>query len=461
MNATTRPDKTRNLWNAHQPRTAYTLVLWLGAVLLFAAPAQAESLYDIYQQAQKQDATLASARARHAAIEQARPITRSDLLPQLHATAEWSHHDDNYKDVPLATQSIYKDSQYQRKSYRVELNQTLYNREQWLAYKQSGQEISQADATLKLVEQDLLLRTAKAYFDLLGAQDNLRFAQAEKKAIAHQLYQARQRFELGLSTITDISDAEAQYDLATAQEIDARYQLSVVKEDLRVITGQQPGHLSPLKASIGFKAPPENQIQTWVQTALEKNPALIAARHRAKVAEAELKKRKAGHLPTLDLTAKYSNDDENGGTSEGINSSSSVGLQLKVPLYSGGRVSAEVAEARNLLRQAQKEFELKKRETSRETRAAYLNVRATLARISALSKAVRSTQTAAKAAETGYKEGIRTAVDVLLALRENFRAKRDYTKARYDFILSTLRLKQACGTLSESDLKQIDSWLMG
>lgn len=434
-------------------------VLSLGAV--WAMPSEAANLLELYQQVKQHDATLAAAKARHRAIYQGRPIARSEMLPQVSATAEWRHHDDNYEDVPAATQSIYKDSAYQQKSYRLELDQTLYNREQWLAYQQSKKEISQADATYRLVEQDLLLRTAKAYFDLLAAQDNLRFAEAEKKAISHQFYQARERFELGLSTLTDIRDAEAQFDLAEAQEIDARYQLSVVKEDLRVITGKVPDHLTPLRTNIDFKAPPETQLQQWVDLALEKNPELVAAQERVRVAEVEVKKRKAGHLPTLDLSARYQHDDQDGGPGEGINADSSVGLKLNLPLYSGGRVSAETEEAIQLWQQSQQEYKLKKRETSRETRAAYLNIRATLARMTALKKAMESTETAAHGTEAGYKEGIRTAVDVLLALRENFRAKRDYSKARYDFVVSTLRLKQACGTLSENDIKQVNSWLMG
>ncbi len=442
----------------HFRRLAGIFLLSLSGFL--SSNGSAQDLTSVYAQALQQDARLAAATARHQAILQARPIARSALLPQISAMAEWSHHDQQYRDVPLATQSIYNDDKYNRTRFQLELNQSLYNGEYWSELSQSRSEILQANATLKLVTQDLILRTAKAYFDLLSAKDNHRFAQAEKNAIAHQLHQARARFNLGLSTIADISESEAQFDLAQAQAIDARYQWNISKEDLQVITGTHIDHVEPLKSTIVFRAPPEEKIQRWVDKALKNNPEVQASTYRLAITEAQIKRRKAGHLPTLDLTAKYSQEDEDGGASEGINTDASVGVVLKVPLYLGGKVSAEVREARHLHREALHEHELKKRQTIRETRAAYLNVRATLARMSALKKAVKSTQTAAKAANAGYQEGIRTSVDVLLALRENFRAKRDYTKARYDFILTTLRLKQAVGTLTEQDLKQINSWLL-
>ena len=417
--------------------------------------AWSDTLLEVYHQAMTSDATLAAAEAKYQAALQAKPQARAPLLPQINASAGYDRKDISYEDANPA----FSDDKYNHKTYGIRIDQLLFDRASWLRASQADLQIAQAAAQIEAERQDLIVRTAEAYFGVLAAEDNLRFAQAEKEAISRQLEETRERFQVGMIAITDVKESEAQYDLAVAQEIDAVNQVDVAKEALRVIVEELPDELVHLTDDFVPKAPESDSIDAWVDKAIANSKLLKVAEMGVALAAEEVKRRRAGHLPTLSLKAEAGVQDDDGGFSKGKASDKTVGIALKLPIYSGGLVSAQVAEAEELHRQAKKQYELQKREVVRQARASFLSVQSGISRVKALKQALASTETAAKATQAGFEVGTRTSVDVLLSLRETYRAQRDYAKARYDYIVSTLRLRQAAGILKGEDLEKINNWM--
>lgn len=437
--------------------TRLKMLIASGAVFsaLASAPVWSSTLMEVYEKASMEDATLAAAEAKYRAATQAKPQARAALLPQINASAGYDKKDISYEDANPA----FSDDKYDHITYGLRLDQVLFDRSSWLRASQADLQIAQAAAQIEAERQNLIVRTAEAYFNVLAAQDNLSFAQAEKEAISRQLEETRQRFEVGMIAITDVRESEAQYDLAVAQEIDAVNQLDIANEALRVIIGEAPDELARLQDDFVPRAPDANSIDSWMDRALKNSLLLKAAEMGKTLAAEEVKRRRAGHLPTLALKAEAGVQDDDGGFSKGTATDKTIGLALKLPIYSGGLVSAQVAEAEELYRQAKEQYEAQKREIVRQSRASFLSVQSGISRVKALKQALASTQTAAKATRAGFEVGTRTSVDVLLSLRETYRAKRDYSRARYDYVLSTLRLKQATGLLKATDLEQINNWM--
>jgi len=436
-----------------QKITLFGILLLFGG--LMAKPVAAESLQDIYQLALTADPTLGAAEAEYQAALQAKPQARAALLPQINAQAGYDWLGNKFKD----SKDFFEDDNFKRRTYGINIDQVLYNKDSWTKFAQADSQIAQAEAQVLAARQDLMVRTTKAYFDALSAKDSLEFAEAEKEAIARQLEQSRERFEVGLIAITDVKESEAQHDLAIAEEIDAQNQLNITGENLQAIIGRLPENLQPLSEKFELITPEPANIQEWEDSALDNSLTLKAAQFTLEAAKKEVDSRRAGHYPTLGLKAQYGSQEDKGGFNKGEAINSSVGLEFNLPIYSGGLTSARVAEATQLQEQARNNFELQRRESIRKTRASYLNVIAGISRVKALNQALSSTETAAEAAQAGFEVGTRTAVDVLLALRETYRAKRDYSRARYDYILNTFRLKQATGTLSAKDIADINRWL--
>lgn len=432
----------------------FNFALMLSLLLMYQS-ANSEDLLQIYQEALQADPALAAAEANHQATLQAKPQARAAFLPQLSASAGYDYTDQSYKD----SAAFFNDDDFTTKQYGLRLDQTLFNKTRWAQLDQADSSIAQSAAELNGAKQDLITRVAQAYFDVLASEDNLEFTKAEKEAIHQQLKQSQQQFEVGLIAITDVHESQAQYDLSVAQEIDAKNQLDINQEALHTIIGRYANGMSSLNEASPLPRPEPENIQQWVETSLDTNPELKAIGYAVKLAEQEINKRKGGHYPTLGLAATYGVNDSDGGFSSGEVTDTTIGLALNVPIYTGGLTSAQVSEARSLHQKALKEEERTKRSTVQQTRASYLNVLAGISRVAALKQALKSTQTAADAAQVGFEVGTRTSVDVLLALRETYRARRDYSKARYDYILSTLRLKQATGSLNGNDLKIVNSWL--
>ncbi|MGH8500903.1 MAG: TolC family outer membrane protein [Gammaproteobacteria bacterium] len=435
------------------------LVGLIGASMLTALPAQAEDLLDIYQLAAREDAQLQAAQADFAATGEFRPQALSALLPQVNLSGQYARQElDSTRtlDGEVDTRS----GSFTTEGYTLRLDQAIYDHSLVVQLRQADSSIAQARAELDVIAQALVLRVSEAYFDVLAAQDNLDFAIAEKEAIGRQLEQARERFEVGMIAITDVKEAQAAYDLALAQQVGAENQLAVSREALQVITGQLPGRLRKLRDRIPLLTPDPADVDRWVATAVKRNLRLIAAQFATETASLEVDRRRAGHYPTLGLFAEKAENDSGGGVFGATKTDDEIiGLQLNIPIFSGGFVTSSTREASYLFEQAQDLQEQQRREAVRQTRASYLNVIAGISRVRALRQALESNRAAAAAAQAGFEVGTRTSVDVLLALRETFRTQRDLSRARYNYLLNTLRLKQAAGTLTGDDLVKLNGWL--
>ena len=331
----------------------------------------------------------------------------------------------------------------------------------WTAFRrlnQSESQVAAAEAGYLADEQGLVLRVAEAYFDAVAAADALEFAVAEKRAISRQLEQAQKRFEVGLSAITDVQEAQARYDLTVAEEIEANRTLRTAQEALREITGVYPSNLPGLKADMPLTPPAPAKANAWVENALNGNLELAEAILNVDIAQGEIRAQEGGRLPTLGLQAGAGYSDQ-GGAFGSETESASIGLLLDIPLYTGGRTSSLIRESKSRYIQQTALAEQTRRAVERQARDAYDGVLAGISRVKALGQAVKSSQTALEASEAGYRVGTRTSVDVLDAQRELYAARRDYARARYDYLINLLRLKQSTGQLLVDDLAEIDRLL--
>ncbi len=419
--------------------------------------AYALSLIDVYMRAKQHDADIKIAEAQYNADAQSHPIARANVLPQANLSA-------NTTDVNQETDGQTfgvsgREVDFNDHGYTLSISQSLYNHDYYVQLRQAKDTVARAQIDLDASRQDLIRRTAEAYFNVLSEQDNLTFRQSEIEAIDRQLKQANKRFEVGLIAITDVKEAQASYDLAVASEIEAQNALEFSKDALEVIIAERAEMLNTLSDRVQLISPEPNDVQEWINKALNENLTLLSSEYTTKIAQKEIKLQQAQRYPTLDIVASHNDTDTGGLTGSRESEDTRIGIELNFPILTGGRTYYRTKEARYNAELAENQHEKVRRETIKNTRDAYLNVIAGISRVKALAKALESTEAAASAAEAGFQVGTRTSVDVLLALQETFRAKRDYSRARYDYLLSTLSLKQATGTLSVDDLLQIDGWL--
>ncbi|WP_018938339.1 MULTISPECIES: TolC family outer membrane protein [unclassified Thioalkalivibrio] len=437
-----------------------SLLATAGLVLVISAPAAASSLLEVYERAATEDAELRTAEAEYRGVLENRPITRSALLPQISGQAEAGAF---YRDD--------RDSQTgsldgRQTSFGVNLSQSIYDRRNYIDLVQVDLEIARAEAELDSARQDLILRVSQAYFDVLIAQETLAFREAEVEAIERQLEQTERRFEVGLVARTDVTEAQAQRDLAEAERISAENQLDLTREQLAVITNTYWDQLDMLRDDAELTPPDPADPQAWVDIALANNLELAAQRLSTESAREQIQRQRAEGLPRINMNASVNENRYHGldtGTTGGAmffeGTEAQVGIQLEIPFYTGGRVSALTRQARENFQAAQEGQSLVERRTTQDTRSAYLSVISNNSRVRALEQALASTQSAFEAAEAGFEVGTRTQVDVLLALREVFRAERDYAEARYGFLSESLRLQRAAGRLSVTDLEAINRLL--
>lgn len=431
------------------------------------ASAQAADLMEVYELAVGNDPTFQSAGAVNRAAQEATPLARAGLLPSINGEVNAAGNRTNAREAsaglfgPAAAPGK---RNFNTHDLRVNLNMPLYRKDRWIALDQAHVEVDQADATFAFARQSLMLRVAQAYFAVLSASDTLTFALAERDAFGQQLEQSQQRFEVGLIAITDVEEAKAGFDLARAQVIQAENALDNAREAMREITGQYHQALAGLGGRMPLEMPAPDEIDRWTETALTQNLQLVGQRHASDRARMEIQRVESGHLPTLDLVGSHSRNFANGSatgtTSSSTDTSSTVlGLQLNVPIYAGGSVVSRTRQSRHLYQREVDELERVRRSVHRQTRDAFLGVRSGISRVTALEQAVKSSEAAAEAVAAGFQVGTRTTVDVLNAKRDLFRAKRDLAEARYSYIVDTLTLKQAAGTLDEDDLRLVNSWL--
>ena len=454
------------------------LVIMIGLAVAPAA-ANAASLLEIYQQALQSDPQIHEAEARRLAALEAKPQARGVLLPQISASGGWSQRESDGRTFsPLIGSGYSSEGDSDDTEWNVTLSQTVFRWDQIVNLKRADKQVTKAEAVREAAQQDLVIRVAQRYFDVLAAEDRLTSIHADRTAIARQLEQAKQRFEVGLIAITDVQESQAAYDQAIANEIGAKRQLATAREFLREITGEYVTKLSAPKDDMPLRRP-ERSEREWVDLSLSQNLNLVASRLDEELARDEISFRRTGHYPTLDLVVRTGSQtsEGNGSTtfpganpgdpdivepysSDDDSNFDSISLQFNVPLFAGGSTSSRVREAVYLHRAAREQLQRVTRETERQSRDAYLGVLAEESRVQALKQAVASSQTALEATQAGFDVGTRTIVDVLNSQFALYAAKTNYQRSRYDYILNALRLKQAAGTLQVQDLEQIDQWLV-
>lgn len=418
------------------------------------AAAQMTDLMDTFDLALYNDPTYLSAGASNRASQELTPQARALLLPNINLDASSFG---NRQTVQEGVQPPKKT--FNTRDLNLNITQPIYRGDLWIQLDQADLRVKQADVQFAFAKQDLMLRVALGYFDVLRAMDELEFAQSTKESVAKQLEQSKQRFEVGLIAITDVQESQAGFDTAVAQTILRENQLDNAREALREITGQYHRDLAVLGPDMPLVAPEPNDIDAWTRTALGQNLNVRASELSAAVAEEEIRRVEAGHLPTLDLVGTHNRRKSGGITLTPKTHQTSIGIQLSVPIYQGGLVVSQTREALELHRQALDDMEAQRRATQRQAREAFLGVLSGISQVRAFQQAVVSNESALEATEAGFQVGTRTAVDVLNAEAALFGAKRDLAGARYDYIVNIVSLKQAAGTLSEEDLQEIDSWL--
>jgi len=418
----------------------------------------AEDLLTVYQLAIQNDPTFRAAEAEYRAQLESKTQSVATLLPTISASAHYS--EQNNETVGGSSPGT---QDYKTNGYNLSLTQPIYRQANFVALSQADATVAQAEANYQNSQQDLILRVTTQYFAVLAAKDDLAFAKAERKAIKEQLIQTQQRFNVGLIAITDVHEAQARYDQAVASAIIAENTLSISREILKEITSKYHESLSPLSIELPLIRPEPADIDQWIETAKAQNALLMANIKNVDIARDEVSRQRAGHYPTLDLTASKTYTDYGTGVAIGTGASetdnNSISLQLNVPLYQGGIVNSRTRAAAYRLEQARENLEQQKRATERQTRNSYLSVIAGISTVKALRQALASSTVALEATQAGFEVGTRTAVDVLNSQRELYRARRGYAQVRYAYVLETLKLKLAAGTLSVVDLEQLNPWL--
>ncbi|MCP4044234.1 MAG: TolC family outer membrane protein, partial [Gammaproteobacteria bacterium] len=339
------------------------------------------------------------------AVQEAEPLARAVLLPDVNLQANTSANDLHGSGAGTGG--------YNSHGYTLSISQPVFRKDRWIKLRQATSSIKQSNAVLDAARQALIKRVADRYFDLLGAEDEVEYASKTRSAIAQQLNQAEQRFEVGLIAVTDVEEAKARHDLAVADEISAKNGIRNAQEALREITAQYHKAAAPLGERMPLVNPDPADIDQWTDTSLVQNRSVVAAQYGVETARDEIKRRNAGHYPTLDLVGSRTHSSSNGGTYGGSSTmNDSIGLQLNVPIYQGGGTQSSVRESRHLFKQATASLEQARRAAQRQTREAYLGVVDRIAAVKAMKQAVNSTETALKATEAGFEAGTRTTVDV-------------------------------------------------
>lgn len=452
-------------------------ILIAAITFTFAVQAKgAESLIEVYQRALQSDPVIREAEAKYLAALETAPQTRSSILPQLNLTGSYSDTNSTGSATfpqfdPTTNQFINRATRSETDSetlnWQLQLRQTLFRWDQFIALQQADKRVSQAGANYEAAKQQLLLRVGDSYFNVLAAEDELSSTVGAREAIGRQLEQAEKRFEVGLIAITDVQEAKAAHDLSIATEIAAKRSLATAKEAMREITGEYIQELAFPNEQLPLKQPEPADEQAWVDTAYDQNLALIASRLGAEIASDDVRNRRSSYFPTLDLVASRGDRDTDafrtnngiGGPADSDSVDNTISLQFSLPLFTGGFTSSRVREAVYQHRAAREALERVARETERQTRDAYLGVLSEISRVQALRQALESSATALKATEAGFEVGTRTTVDVLAARRTLLQAETNYARSRYDYILNVLRLKQAAGILNVEDLEEVDGWL--
>lgn len=428
----------------------------LFAVLcVFSIDVFAQDLLQTYELALENDPRLKQAQANLAAVGESDDQGFARLLPVLSVSASSSF---NRLDNKKRTFQGFGVQEYWNNSAGLNLSQPVFHWEYWVQLSQADNQIAQAEAQYLAEQQNLMLRVTEAYFNVLAAEDNLHFLRAEKDAIGKQLEQAEQRFEVGLIAITDVHEARAGFDQVRADVIAAEYLVDNRKEQLREIIGENAADLVGLGKQLPLQAPQPADIEAWSKIADTQNLTVVSILNETEVARKTIELQRSGHYPTLDLVGSVTKTDNNSvfglrGDQE------TIGLQLNVPLFEGGAVNSRIREAEHRYEQSKEKLLETRRAVNREVKNAYRGLISSISRVEALKAAVVSAESALEATSAGFEVGTRTMVDVLKVQSNLYAARRDYARARYDYLINAVKLKQSASNLMREDLEAINRLL--
>jgi len=439
-------------------KTFRLLPLLVAIGTTMALPVQAQSLVDLYQSARGYDATYQSAKSQFDATLARADQAKALLLPTvgLSLGASATNLDST---LPPSQQPT---SNYNTQSATVSASQPLYRPANRASYEQGMKQVDLAQAQLAAADQDLIVRVSQAYFDVLAAMDSLTFVKAQKAAVGEQLASAKRNFEVGTATITDTREAQARFDLGTAQEIAAENDLRVKKLALDQLVGKVDAQPQPLAQPLALPPLVPSDVNAWVAQAESNHPGIRQTQVALDVAQLETQKAQAGHKPTLDLTAGYNITQNNGSASTSMDyrtNAATVGLAFNLPLFAGFAIQNRIRETLALEDKARSDLEATKRAVDQGTRTAFFGVQSGQGQVKALEAAEASSQSALDANKLGYQVGVRINIDVLNSQSQLYDTKAKLAKARYDVLVGGLRLRQASGTLQAEDLNSVNALL--
>ncbi|CAK0748813.1 outer membrane protein [Gammaproteobacteria bacterium] len=413
--------------------------------------AQGADLVSVYQQALNNDSVLRSATAGRDAAKEVVPQSRAALLPAIMLESDHSRVQQK-KTFP---------EDYSINGWSLSLVQPLFRWDRWLTLKQADAKNIQAERRFQAATQGLLLRVTSAYFDLLAAEENVRFSAAETKAMARQLAVAKERLAVGAAILTEQHEAQTGFDFAQAQEIAVQNELENRREALREIVGTLPESLATLQNNITFPQPNPSDPEKWIASARDNNPDLQVARLQVQIAEQDHKKAKAGHLPSVDLVLSHTSEDNQSKFWLGAERETDVVmLKMTLPLFLGGQVTSAERQAVAGIEQTRDDLDSADRQIVRGIRDAFRMVQTSLAQIKAYSQALVSAKSTLDTTNEGREVAVRTMVDVLNAEKDYYRAQRNLSSARYGYILSSFKLKSLDGSLAPADLAAVNQWLV-
>ena len=432
----------------------FTSLLFLGLPFVV----HGEDLVQVYRDAQRYDAVYSAAKFALEAGREKLPQGRALVLPTLNlsGSAQRSRIDSESRDEAVSPSFVRRPSST---GYTLTFTQPIFRPQNWLQYQQSEYQVAQAEATFGQATQDLIVRVAQAYFDVLAAQDTLALVRAQKEAISEQLAQAKRNFEVGTATITDTHEAQARFDLAGAQEIAALNDLENKRRALQLLTGKFYNALQPLRADVKLSQPNPANMETWVDLAEKQSFTVQIQEATERVAALEARRASAAHLPTLDFVGTHGQTGQSASSSSSVGSdvtTSTISLQLALPIFQGGALNSREREAAALSNKAKEDLENARRNSALATRQNYLSVINGIAQVGALEQALVSSRSALDSNRLGYEVGVRINIDVLNAQQQVFSTQRDLAVARYNTITNHLRLKAAAGSLRDEDLEEVN-----
>jgi outer membrane protein len=425
-------------------------VCWMASL-----PAYGQDLLEAYELGIRNDPLVLEAESKRNAALKNKPIALAELLPLVTLNGDMTGYQTTTGQSYIRQQAN-TEQRYWQGNFNLRLTQPLFHYDSWVKYWQADHQIAQAQAELETEYQNLAVRTAKAYFDILAAEENVEFTSIELHSLELQSVQVKERLAAGFATVMDLDEVRAQYDKVAADLILAEQQLNDAKESLREIIGNIDVALTKLPDELPLLKPEPADVEAWRAMAQQSNLKIITASSAAAVAKENIDLNFAGHLPSVDIVGTKVLSDTN--RISGVNyDQNSIGLYVTVPIYAGGGTNARVEQARDSYEQALHEVDKQRRAAERQVKDGFRGVLSAISRVGALATALKSAQSALDAAQMGYHLGDRTIVDVLIEQSKYFGIRRDYAKSRYDYLVNGLLLKQAAGTLAKPDIEALNS----